>query len=160
MPPLCECLHSSTGWGKATVLISLLGKSHKRSRERKTSKHHYEFGYIFAALLASPLLAFVTFPSAPPARLTRWSPALTAAAKAASSYLANPSTCCRGRELGKPAVHLTLHGAGSFCHLLLPFLPCLTKISLTKEKVIPLADVLKWCQFKSWTFKLFLDSWT
>lgn len=128
MPPLCVCLHSGTGWGKATILISRLGKSHKRSRKRKTSKHHYKFGQVFAVLLASPPLAFVIFPS------VLASPAEPESRSSNNSRVLPPcqSLCALPRQGSWGSSVCILHVAGNFCHLLLPFLPCLTKISLTK----------------------------
>lgn len=85
-------------------------------------------------------------------RLTQQSPALEAPNKSSSSRLANPSICCRSRGAGKAL--LTSHTA--CCWKFLPsamaFPPMPHKISVTKEKAIPLSDVLKWCQFVSWLF--------
>lgn len=130
MPPLCACVCVCTqtqAGGKPQFFSLALEKAIKgleRGKPQSIITSLARYLRCFWHALAWHLSPFLS--PGEPGRARLWQRAAAAPARRA-----DPSVRWAG-ERGELRVRLTPHVAGNFCHLLLPFLPCLTKISLTK----------------------------
>lgn len=135
MPALCVCTQARAG-GKPQFRSLALEKAIKALERGKPQSIIRSFATYLRCFWHA--LPWHLSPSLSPGCLGRGQPGSPGRArlsqqrtKAAPCPLPTPPSAATAGELRGLGLRLTLHGAGNFCHLLLSFLPCLTKISVT-----------------------------